>query len=154
MQRKVRISVKAIIIEHGQLLCNHYRTDQGQEYYGLPGGGQNHGETLTEALIRECQEEISALVEVGPLLYARDYISQNHEFAKVGDYFHQMELMFSCKLISYDALQPGIEPDGRQIGVVWLPLDGVDHFPLYPQALKSLLQQPSPAGAIYMGDIN
>ncbi|MEM7373326.1 MAG: NUDIX domain-containing protein [Bacteroidota bacterium] len=152
--KKVRISVKAIIIKDGQLLVNHYRTDLGQEYYGLPGGGQNNGETLTAALVRECQEEISAQVSVGPLVYVRDYISQNHEFAKEGDQFHQMELMFQCELVSHTGLRPGVEPDSRQIGVVWLPLDSLDDYPLYPQILKSVLQKSSPEGAIYLGDIN
>lgn len=155
MKKRVRISVKAIIIENDQLLCNHYRTDSGDEYYTLPGGGQNHGETLTEALVRECQEEISADVKVGSLLYARDYIAQNHEFARPGDHFHQMELMFQCDLVSYDTLGPGVEPDARQIGVSWIPLETLSDYPLYPQTLKPMLANQFVAkGAVYLGDVN
>ena len=81
MKKKVRVSVKALIMEEGQVLCNKYQKN-GHVYYGLPGGGQNLGEPLPIALKRECLEEISTEVEVGRLRFVRDYIAQNHEFAK------------------------------------------------------------------------
>ena len=49
--------------EQGRLLMvkNNY---EGIYKYGIPGGGQNRGETLEEAVIREVEEETGYLVEV------------------------------------------------------------------------------------------
>jgi ADP-ribose pyrophosphatase YjhB (NUDIX family) len=42
-------------------------------WYCLPGGGQNPGENLREAVVRECQEEIGVVVTVAEILFIRDY---------------------------------------------------------------------------------
>ena len=78
--RGVRTSAKAVIRQDAQLLTIVHG-EGAQRWYSLPGGGQNRGETLTEALRRECREEIGCDVVVGPLLFVRDYIARNHEFA-------------------------------------------------------------------------
>ena len=61
--RPIRNSAKAIIIRNGQILCTKNR-DLLEEFYLLPGGGQNHGEPLYETLKRECLEEIGAKIQV------------------------------------------------------------------------------------------
>ena len=81
MKNHVRTSVKAVIIKNNQILLQIKR-DLLSQYAVLPGGGQHKGETLPEALRRECLEEINADVEVGDLLFVRDYISDHHEFAE------------------------------------------------------------------------
>ena len=52
----IRNSAKAIVINHGKILLNRCTSRFG-EYYALPGGGQNPGETLQEAVQRELLEE-------------------------------------------------------------------------------------------------
>ena len=57
--------------------------DRSGEFYLLPGGGQNHGETLKECLIRECYEELGVHVRVQKLLCTREYIGKIINFATV-----------------------------------------------------------------------
>ena len=64
----------------------------------LPGGGAEFGETLHEALHRECREEIGCDVEIGPLRFIREYIAAHHEFAAEDPEAHQIEYMFVCRL--------------------------------------------------------
>ena len=57
-----RIRVSAILRWRGRiLLCRHEKA--GREYWLLPGGGVNSGESLVEALHRELTEEVGI---VGP----------------------------------------------------------------------------------------
>ncbi len=52
-----RIRVSAILRWRGRvLLCRHEKP--GKEYWLLPGGGVNAGESLTDALNRELDEEV------------------------------------------------------------------------------------------------
>lgn len=51
-----RVSIKAVIRnEKGELLVVK---EKGHRYWGLPGGGMDHGETYEEALARELHEEV------------------------------------------------------------------------------------------------
>ncbi|MEA3238227.1 MAG: NUDIX domain-containing protein, partial [Candidatus Bipolaricaulota bacterium] len=93
----IRNSAKAIIIEDDRILLTRNRNNAG-EFYLLPGGGQRHGESLSEALVRECLEEIGVRVSVGNLLLVRDYISAHHEFASEDANAHQVEFMFRCRI--------------------------------------------------------
>lgn len=52
MTSGIRNSAKAIIIEDGKILFTKNKTENGL-FYLLPGGGQEHDETLVEALKRE-----------------------------------------------------------------------------------------------------
>jgi 8-oxo-dGTP diphosphatase len=149
--KKVRISAKAIIIQHGRLLVVKKRDSVG-EWYVLPGGGQEYGETLPAALNRECLEEIGSEVTVGRLRFIRDYIAKHHEFAAEDD-AHQVELMFECQLTSAPGL--GSKPDSMQTGIEWLELSTLSDHPLYPKVLQGLLAGDARVdGAVYLGDVN
>ncbi len=151
----VRTSTKAIIIEDGKLLCSQFQNKEGRIYYGLPGGGQEQGESLPEALKRECYEEILAEVEVQDVCFIRDYIRQNHIAVPDDDHFHQVDFFFTARLLKREGLGIGPVPDTRQIGVAWISVEALspDHF--FPGALVPYLQQGDWArGPIYLGDVD
>jgi len=154
MKNHVRTSAKAVIMQNNQILLLIKR-DGLNQYAVLPGGGQRKNETLPEALRRECLEEINTEVEVGDLLFVRDYISDHYEFAEANDHVHELELYFACQLPEGYQPQSGNEPDPGQTEVRWVPLEKLAEVHLYPQVLQHyLLHLDDPQRPIYLGDVN
>jgi 8-oxo-dGTP pyrophosphatase MutT (NUDIX family) len=148
--RTLRYAAKALIIEDGRLLCLHKRGDIG-EYYVLPGGGQEPGELLPATLVRECLEELGALVEPGRLRFVQEYVGSNHLFKDVHGAMHFVNLHFECRLLERPLTRP-LSPDVGQVGLEWLELDRLPEAAFFPRALAARLAAPHDAGAIYLGD--
>jgi ADP-ribose pyrophosphatase YjhB (NUDIX family) len=150
----IRVSVEAIVVVDGRILLAKQRDSQGV-WYCLPGGGQEHGETVEAALVRECAEETGLRVRPGRLLFVRDYIADHHEFAEEDPGAHQVELMFQCELVD-SSQDPAVRvADPMQIGAEWVELCRLSECRLYPEALAELLANGPPAdGAVYLGDVN
>jgi len=63
---RFRLSAHAVITDAaGRVLL--LKADYGDQAWGLPGGGLEPGETLHEALLRECREELGCEVTPGYL---------------------------------------------------------------------------------------
>ncbi|MEM6346659.1 MAG: NUDIX domain-containing protein [Bacteroidota bacterium] len=151
----VRTSTKAIIIEEGKILCSKFQSPRsGKIFYGLPGGGQDHGENLKDAIKRECYEEILAKVEVGDIVFVRDFIRQNHIEEPDDDDFHQVDFYFLCKLLNHGELGVGPVPDTKQIGVEWITINDLSVDIFFPAALIPYLQKNDlKSGPVYLGDV-
>lgn len=95
--KPIRNSAKAVILHEGKLLLTKNQDPEGI-YYLFPGGGQEPTEELKDAVVRECVEEIGQAVEVGELLFVREYIGKNHQFAEWDHEVHQVEFYYRCRL--------------------------------------------------------
>ncbi|SEF88155.1 ADP-ribose pyrophosphatase YjhB, NUDIX family [Caloramator fervidus] len=150
----IRNSAKAIIIKDGKLLCTKNKDDLGI-FYLLPGGGQNKGESIIDALKREVKEETGAEIEVKDLKFVRDYIGKNHEFKELDKDFHQVEYMFICSLkgeINYNLAK---EKDDYQIGLEWIDLKDLKNVRIYPKKLSEVIKEDgSFENTVYLGDVN
>src|SRR5512144_550829 len=95
MAGEPRIRVSAILSWKGRvLLCRHEKA--GKEYWLLPGGGVNSGESLVQALRRELTEEVGIgedLTFEGPLAVV-DSIAPKRAF--VGK--HVVHIIFAADL--------------------------------------------------------
>ncbi|KOR87645.1 NUDIX domain-containing protein [Paenibacillus solani] len=152
--KPIRNSAKAIIVRDHQVLLTK-NVDHLGDFYLFPGGGQEKGETLVQALVRECQEEIGREVEVLDLRHVREYIGANHEFAEWDSDIHQVEFYFECRLVGESDLFQGHNPDEYQVGVEWVDLSALDQIRLYPHSLaKPLMDQAVLPAVCYVGDTN
>lgn len=152
----IRNSVKAVIIKKDKILLTKNKDAEGI-FYLCPGGGQEFGETFFEALQRECLEEIGQNVEIGDLLFIREYIGKNHEFASSDFNVHQIEFYFACQLSKRQnsSSQP-THPDFDQVGMEWRSIHDLFNVRLYPKNMRQQLidYANEKKASIYLGDIN
>lgn len=152
----IRNSAKAIIIHEEKVLLTKNQDEDGF-FFLFPGGGQEHGETIHQALIRECMEEVGQRVEVGELLHIREYIGKNHEHASFDYDFHQVEFYFVCYLNNdLTSYKHAINPDSHQVGIEWIPIHSLSQYRVYPKGItKHLLHYLQHVKSpVYLGDIN
>ena len=151
--KPIRNSAKAVIVQDGRLLVIRLEDQYGTAYV-FPGGGQEKGEELKDAVARECLEEIGQAVNVGELLHIREYIGKNHEFAEWDADIHQVEFYFACSLKNPEATNfEGSNPDDHQVAVEWIAIDELSQIRLYPKTIGELLLK-SGSSSIYLGDLN
>jgi 8-oxo-dGTP diphosphatase len=151
--RPIRNSAKALLIQNDKILLTKNKDDFGY-FYLFPGGGQEHGEELKDAVERECLEEIGQKVIVGDLVYVREYIGKNHEFSEWDSEVHQVEFYFTCSIASIaPSFGEGTNPDKDQVGVEWIEIKKLDEIRLYPRALGKSIKQ-NEIEIHYFGDVN
>ncbi|MFD0819906.1 NUDIX domain-containing protein [Micromonospora zhanjiangensis] len=136
-------SAKAVILDRDKVLLLRYldRKMGLGVWYSLPGGRQRFGETLEEALVRECREEIGAEVTPGRLLFVREYIHSRHELAGTGRDQHKVEFYFLAELgteISADYVADESVSDEGQQGLCWCSLANLHDLNIFPTGLRQL----------------
>ncbi|OZI10921.1 NUDIX hydrolase [Bacillaceae bacterium SAS-127] len=151
----IRNSAKAIIIEGDKVLLTKNQDDEGY-FYLFPGGGQEHGETIHQALLRECIEEVGKEVDIGELLHIREYIGKNHEHASFDSHVHQVEYYFVCHLVGDGDDNKPTNPDSHQVGIEWVPIHNLLQYRIYPKEIRKHIikyvnNEKSP---VYLGDVN
>lgn len=87
-----KITVRGIVLHEGKLLCAKLKPykdslqKHGNEYWCIPGGGLDEGETLIAGVEREMIEETGIKPVVGSLLYVQQFVQGEREFIEF--FFH------------------------------------------------------------------
>lgn len=147
----IRNAVRAVITKDDAVLLQRKVDDNGAERYALPGGAQEHGERLTDALQRECEEEIGTRVEVIDLLFIGDYFKLRQTSPPTTRQL--LEFLFACSVEPGYQPRNGPRPDKHQVGVLWMPVSQLAEINLVPVDYVELLQQQSPS-RVYVGQIS
>jgi len=152
-----RVSARVVVIDPDDqvLLIRHHA--EGREFYVLPGGRVEPGETAAEAAAREVLEETGFGVTVGDLLWVREYLPDRH----LGNPHHrtrmqQLQLYFSARMTAENA-RSATAPDSTQSAVVWHPLASLGDLVLLPLGLTkpliALADRHAAGGPVYLGDL-
>lgn len=116
-----------------------------ERYWLLPGGGVRFGESLSQALVRETQEELGLRVAVGPLLAIVESISPQPEYAK-----HMVHLIFDTSAAREADFAP---QDAAVLGAAFLSetqLLTADVRPPIAEFLSACLRE-RPSSPQYLG---
>lgn len=126
MERKIRNSAKTLVIKDGKVLTIKIK-DGNEEWYIMPGGGQDVEELLPNAVCREVAEEIGIAVEVKDLAFVVEGLH--------GECFHRVDLVFLCEYIG-ELENAVLHGDTNQVGYEWLDIATLNHSQLYPSKLR------------------
>lgn len=76
-----RIAVRGIAFEDGKLFAvKHKEKMVPSDFWAIPGGGLDPGESLEDGLHREMIEEMGVAPKIGKLLFIQQYRSEKREF--------------------------------------------------------------------------
>ena len=148
MGAEPRIRVSAILRWHGRiLLCRHEKP--GKEYWLLPGGGVNSGETLVDALERELLEEV-AVEDVpveGPVAIV-DSIAPVRSFAQK----HVVHIIFAGDLTGR-SLETVTSEDAAVRGHRLFAVSELDEIVLHPPIQRFLARWQPGDPVVYLGPL-
>ncbi len=147
MQPRLRVS--ALVRREGRiLLCRHEKPDRG-EYWLLPGGGVETGETLVQALHRELREELgideTPLLE-GPVALAES-IAPSHAAAR-----HVVHIVFAACL-GEQSLEAVASSDAAVRGHRLFDVDELVDIVLHPPIQRFLGRWQPGDASVYLGSV-
>ena len=142
-----RIRVSAILRWRGRVLLIRHEKP-GKEYWLLPGGGVNSGESLVDALRRELGEELGIdeeLVFEGPVAIV-DSIAPVRSFAAK----HVVHIIFASDL-GGRSLEAVTSEDAAVRGHRLFAVDELDDVVLHPPIQRFLARWQPGDPVVYLG---
>jgi 8-oxo-dGTP diphosphatase len=139
-----RVSV-VVIKDNTEILLVRHRKGTRQ-YWVLPGGRLEYGETFHECAVRELKEETGLDVEVDNLIYLSEAIAPDRSR-------HIVNVYLTAHVIG-GVMKVGNEP--VLAGVDFVPLTELEQCTLYPPIGKKLLEQVPKGfqpGIEYLGNL-
>ena len=136
---KFKVRVSGILIVNNKLLTTKYGVDK----YCLPGGYVEIGETSSEAIKRELEEELQVEINVDKFLGIAENFFVNFKKEKThGLEFYYLSSFKNKTDINFNDYEL-IENDKNGIvkhSFKWLDIKNIDNFNLVPPSIKNAIK--------------
>lgn len=109
-----------LVKEHKLLMIEHQK--DGRQYWLVPGGGVDYGESCHAAVAREMSEELNIEVIPGDLVFSCDSIDHN-------DGRHILNLFFSCE---YSGGEFKLADEERLLNYGFFTADEIRKLKMFP----------------------
>lgn len=124
-----RIRVAGLLKKDNQLLFVKHRKNK-REYYLLPGGGVDYGESFQQALKREFMEEVNLEIEVDNMLFISEAIAPDASR-------HIVNLFFEVRYLSGEIK---LTEEERLVGVEYINIEDLEKYTIFPNITKNILE--------------
>jgi len=125
-----RIRVAAVIVENKALLLALHEKN-GRQVWVLPGGGVDHGETMTDALCRELREELDLKVIPRHVVHLCESIDPKGTR-------HLVQAAFLCDRLSKDVPR-ATGKDPRVVDARFIPIELLASLSMHPPIQQDLV---------------
>lgn len=108
---KRRIGVRAIIYKDGKLLAVRHKNKDGtsKDFWAIPGGGLDPGESLESGLQREIKEELGIKATIGRLICIQQFTSSRIGCDEELEFFFLVENIDDFTGIDFEHTTHGLE---------------------------------------------
>ncbi len=145
--QKLIYRVACLFIHNGKTLLHRAEMD---DFYTLAGGSVEFGESSTEAIDREMNEELGATVKVNRLVWvAENFFKYDRKDCQEIGLYYFVEFTGESKkfynLDKFDGLETEFIKDQQiKLHFQWIPLNDLKDFDIKPAFLRSaILDIPS-----------
>lgn len=126
---------RVIIVDKGKILFIH-RLKNRKEYYVLPGGSVEEGESPPAAAIREIKEETNLDLILDSLLWEIE--EEVYGEKRKGYYFLAKEFKGKLKLGYPESQRQSKENIYR---FKWIPLEKIQEYLIYPRSIQEKIRK-------------
>jgi len=131
--------VGGILIQNEHILCE---AASKEDFWTLPGGRAELGESASATLLREMQEELGVHMKIERLLF----VVENF-FTEPIDSWHELCFYFLMNAPADSYFNQSLETIkrvdevGNHLRFDWLPITKLEAFPIYPPFLQKALYE-------------
>ncbi len=122
------VAVSGIIVQGDRVLLIKRGHEPAKDWWSVPGGHLEWGETVQDALIREVKEECNIIVKPVRLFSIVEAIDKNNP-----PKYHYILLDYIAEYVSGT---PQMGSDAEDIG--WFSENDLEHMRVVPSVLRSL----------------
>ncbi len=137
-KNSIHVQSRAVIVKEGHiLLCK--TTGLDPDFYFLPGGHIEHGESAKSAMLRELKEEIGFEIKINRFLGCLEYSFDPNVKQHAKCHTHEYNFIFEANSSLLPAPHVALKQFEKHIKIIWIPINQLEKVDLRPESLKTFI---------------